>query len=62
MEKYLKINVPYEMTSMHVNIYMNDPYIIDGSGNMAAMAKMTLTKQLIIREYIVNFLNITLCL
>ena len=29
---------------------------------MAVMAKMTLTKQLIISEYIANFLNIRLCL
>ena len=29
---------------------------------MAAMAKLTLTKQLIISEYIANFLNIRLCL
>ena len=29
---------------------------------MAAMAKLTLTKQLNISEYIANFLNIRLCL
>ena len=30
MELNVKINVPYEMTSMHANIYMNGPFIIDG--------------------------------
>ena len=44
MEKYLKINVPYEMTNMHVNIYMNDPYIIDGSGNNGCNGKNDIDK------------------